>query len=90
MLAIAERMPETSESIPLIGNYRRGKLQNSFQSFLFPHLRPWIYMIFSSNQKLTVQYRTFMRKLDIGEVNLIRSQVCVYSIKLYKFFPNFK
>ena len=41
MLAIAERMPETSESIPLIGNYKGGgKLQNSFQSFLFPHLRP--------------------------------------------------
>ena len=69
MLAIAERMPETSESIPLIGNYR-GKLRNSFQSVLFPHLRPWIYMIFSSNQKLTEQHKhsTFMRKLDIGEV----------------------
>ena len=91
MLAIAERMPETSESIPLIGNYR-GKLRNSFQSVLFPHLRPWIYMIFSSNQKLTEQHKhsTFMRKLDIGEVNLIRSPVCVYFYKTLQVLSHFK
>ena len=37
MLAIAERMPETSESIPLIGNYiSEGKTTKQFSIFSLP------------------------------------------------------